>query len=41
MEADEFCESLESIDELVHEYEGLENQMHNPPPVVPRLHIST
>ena len=41
MDAGEFSESLESLTELINEYETLEKQMHNPPPVVPRLQIAS
>ena len=33
----EFAEALQSIDDLIGEYDALDKQSTNPPPVIPRL----
>ncbi len=41
MEVQDFAESLDSINDLISEYDTLEEQMHSPPPVIPRLQIAS
>lgn len=41
MDMDDFTLSLESLDSIVAEYDGLQQQMGMPPPSHPRLKIVT